>query len=172
MKKILKKEVIIAFIVGIILSSSIAVYAATYLANDVSYKDGKNVEQALDELYAKSNKTTGELFLELLMKKPILVSHNYDTGYSAYIHINNLDFSNIKKIEYQFNISTNNSADQNCYLYDNVNNNYIFKETTSNTATVNLNGATNVNFLLQTSYGGENTFKIITYETMDGIVHN
>ena len=43
MKKIFKKEVIIAFIIGIILASSIAVYAAAINANDVDYKDGKTV---------------------------------------------------------------------------------------------------------------------------------
>ena len=57
MKKILKKEVIIAFIVGIILASSIAVYAATINAKDIDYKDGKTVEYALNDLYGKSNKT-------------------------------------------------------------------------------------------------------------------
>lgn len=56
MKKILKKEVIIAFIIGILLASSIAVYAATINAKDVDYKDGKTVEYALNDLYSKSNK--------------------------------------------------------------------------------------------------------------------
>jgi len=60
MKKIFKKEVIIAFIVGIILASSIAVYAYSYAAKDVSYtKPGTttaiNVETALNELYANKN---------------------------------------------------------------------------------------------------------------------
>lgn len=62
MKKILKKEVIVAFIVGIILASSIAVYAYSYYASDVSYtKPGTetaiSVETALNDLYSKSNKT-------------------------------------------------------------------------------------------------------------------
>ena len=62
MKKIFKKEVIIAFIIGIILASSIAVYAYSYAAKDVSYtKPGTttsiNVETALNELYSKGNKT-------------------------------------------------------------------------------------------------------------------
>ena len=56
MKKILKKEVIIAFIIGIILASSIAVYAAVS-ASQITYKDGKTVEYALNDLYSKSNKT-------------------------------------------------------------------------------------------------------------------
>ena len=58
MKKILKKEVIIAFIVGIILASSIAVYAATINAKDVDYKDGKTVEYALNDLYTKLQSAT------------------------------------------------------------------------------------------------------------------
>lgn len=58
MKKILKKEVIIAFIIGIILASSIAVYAAAINAKEVDYtKPGTttaiNVETALNELYGK-----------------------------------------------------------------------------------------------------------------------
>ena len=62
MKKIIKKEVIISFIVGIILASSIAVYAYSCAAKDVSYtKPGENtpisVEAALNELYSKGNKT-------------------------------------------------------------------------------------------------------------------
>ena len=63
MKKILKKEVIIAFIIGIILASSIAVYATyTYSSKDVGYtKPGTtqeiSVEAALNYLYSKSNKT-------------------------------------------------------------------------------------------------------------------
>lgn len=62
MKKILKKEVIIAFIVGIILASSIAVYAYSYAAKDVSYtKPGTNtaisVETALNDLYENKNAT-------------------------------------------------------------------------------------------------------------------
>ena len=62
MKKIFKKEVIIAFIIGIILASSIAVYAYSYAAKDISYtKPGENtlisVETALNELYTNKGKT-------------------------------------------------------------------------------------------------------------------
>ena len=53
MKKILKKEVVIAFIVGIIFASSIAVYASTINASNVDYKNGKTVEYALNDLYGK-----------------------------------------------------------------------------------------------------------------------
>lgn len=53
MKKILKKEVIIAFIIGVLISSGITVYATGYLASQVTYKDGKTVEQALNDLYKK-----------------------------------------------------------------------------------------------------------------------
>lgn len=53
MKKILKKEIIIAFIIGLLISSGITVYATSYLAGQVTYKEGKTVEQALNELYSK-----------------------------------------------------------------------------------------------------------------------
>ena len=60
MKKILKKEVIIAFIIGLIIASSITVYAYSCAAKDVSYtKPGENtpisVETALNELYNKTD---------------------------------------------------------------------------------------------------------------------
>ena len=54
MKRILKKEIIISFIVGVILASSIAVYASVISANEVNYKNGNSVSDALDDLYNKS----------------------------------------------------------------------------------------------------------------------
>ena len=52
MKKLLKKELLIGFILGIILASSIAVYAVIN-ASEIDYKNGKKVSQALDDLYSK-----------------------------------------------------------------------------------------------------------------------
>ena len=49
-----KKGIIISFIIGVILASSITVYATGYLASQVTYKDGKTVEQALNDLYSKT----------------------------------------------------------------------------------------------------------------------
>ena len=61
MKKIFKKEVIIAFVIGVILASSIAVYA-TINASDIDYtRTGTNitkVSEALNDLYDKSFNTT------------------------------------------------------------------------------------------------------------------
>lgn len=58
MKKLFKKEVIISFIIGVILASSIAVYAAIN-ASDINYtRAGTNitsVEGALNDLYSKTN---------------------------------------------------------------------------------------------------------------------
>ena len=53
-------KVIIGFIIGVILASGITVYAYSYAAKDISYtKPGTeteiNVEQALNDLYGKSN---------------------------------------------------------------------------------------------------------------------
>ena len=60
-KKILKKEIIIAFIIGVIIASGITVYATSYLASQVTYKEGKKVEQALNELYSKKNKSAQQV---------------------------------------------------------------------------------------------------------------
>ena len=53
-------KVIIGFIVGVVLASSITVYAYSYFAKDISYtKPGTNtpisVETALNDLYNKTN---------------------------------------------------------------------------------------------------------------------
>lgn len=55
--KFLKNNVklIIGFIVGVILASSISVYAYSYLASDVQYTNEKSVENALNDLYEKIN---------------------------------------------------------------------------------------------------------------------
>lgn len=57
-----KKGIIISFIIGVIVASSITVYATSYFAKDVTYKDGKNVEEALNELYSKINASNVEAY--------------------------------------------------------------------------------------------------------------
>ncbi len=57
MKKFIKKNkkiIIIAFIIGIICICGTAFTSYQYLASQVIYKDGKTVEQALNELYNKN----------------------------------------------------------------------------------------------------------------------
>lgn len=100
MKKILKKEVIIAFIIGIILASSIAVYAYSYAAKDVSYtKPGTttaiNVETALNDLYNKTsdeyaNKTYIQTGLSSFENRVTIVSGGY------YTDNNNITYVNLK----------------------------------------------------------------------------
>ena len=48
-------KVIIGFVIGVILASSITVYAYSYFASDVKYTDDKSVEDALNELYEIKN---------------------------------------------------------------------------------------------------------------------
>ena len=61
MKKVLKKEVIIVFIVGVIIASGITVYATSYFAQDISYTDKKSVASALDELYSLKTQSVQDL---------------------------------------------------------------------------------------------------------------
>lgn len=57
--------IIIAFIIAIILSSGISVFAYNYYSKDVAYKKQSgtqtNVETALNELYSMRKGSTGEL---------------------------------------------------------------------------------------------------------------
>ena len=52
MKKTLKKEVILAFIIGVVLASSMAVFA-NINASEIDYKNNQKVSDALDDLYSK-----------------------------------------------------------------------------------------------------------------------
>lgn len=63
--RIVKKNIrwIILVIVLMIIVSGISVYAtSTYLASQVTYKEGKTVEQALNDLYSKSKNITYEIW--------------------------------------------------------------------------------------------------------------
>lgn len=56
MKFLMKNmKLIIGFVLVIIITSSITVYATSYFAKDITYKDGKSVEDALNELYEMKN---------------------------------------------------------------------------------------------------------------------
>lgn len=96
MKKILKKEVIIAFIIGVLISSGITVYATGYLASQVTYKDGKTVEQALNDLYKKNNgsefdnKNYIQTGLSIYQDRVTILSGGY------YVDENNVTYVNIK----------------------------------------------------------------------------
>ena len=57
MKKIFKKEVIIAFIVGILLASSVAGFASIN-ASQIDYKNNQKVSDALDDLYTNFRETS------------------------------------------------------------------------------------------------------------------
>ena len=65
-----KKGIIISFIMGVIIASSITVYATSYFAKDISYtKPGANteisVEDALNDLYIKINENNNDMLFDL-----------------------------------------------------------------------------------------------------------
>lgn len=58
-----KYRILILIIIVVILITGISVYATTtYLASQVTYKDGKSVEDALNELYNKENIPINEIW--------------------------------------------------------------------------------------------------------------
>ena len=64
-----KRGIIISFIIGVIIASSITVYAYSYFASDITYTKGsKNIKvsDALDELYIKSQNFINADNLELI----------------------------------------------------------------------------------------------------------
>ena len=112
MKKIFKKEVIIAFIIGIILASSIAVYAYSYAAKDISYtKPGTDipisVEKALNELYNKRENCTVGIY-------------HHDGKTNKYSIETNIDYKAI----YLSTYVQNSDLYLNWYYNGNISNNY------------------------------------------------
>ena len=127
MKKILKKEVIIAFIVGIILASSIAVYAYSYAAKDIGYtKPGENtpidVETALNDLYSKSNKTHKYTYTNIPKadseQKTLYI--NIKNDYSNYQNIT-IDNINVQLDKILYGGQSSYAVNSFSYSYDNTN---------------------------------------------------
>lgn len=112
MKEIFKKEVIIAFIIGIILASSIAVYAYSYAAKDIGYtKPGTtttiSVETALNELY---NKTSDEYANKIYIQTGLSIYDDRVTILSGgyYVDDNNVTYVDLK-LKTKINLTTNTS---------------------------------------------------------------
>ena len=91
MKKVLKKEVVIAFIIGILLATGIMVYADNYLATQINYTRNNNtitVSSALDELYTKTKynhgtgqvKQNGTIEINLGFEEPTEIWIHLDRG--------------------------------------------------------------------------------------------
>ena len=100
----LKKNIrtIIGFVTGVILASSITVYAYSYLASDISYtKDGTkvSVEEALNDLYANQNKSrileTGTYTIDQISKGTekqinVLLENDYTDRSNIYFIITSI----------------------------------------------------------------------------------
>lgn len=85
--KYVKKNIklIIGIIIGMIIVSSISVYATyTYLANEVKYTDDKSVSQALDELYANKIDTSELNSLKSLLSQTNATEEDILNGKKAY----------------------------------------------------------------------------------------
>lgn len=74
-----KKCIIISFIIGVIIASSITVYATSYFAKDVTYKDGKSVEYALNDLYLKFQASDNCKYFEF--NHAASTQFDYDLGF-------------------------------------------------------------------------------------------
>lgn len=85
MKKILKKEVIVAFIIGLVIASGITVYATSYLASQIEYKDGKTVEQALNELYKSKHDN-----VILLINQTVSLTNSFTSTTSPVFYNNDI----------------------------------------------------------------------------------
>ena len=115
MKKILKekKVIIIAFLIGVILASTIAVYAVTS-ATDITYtRTGTtitNVSEALNDLYQKTNIVPIEMNFE-----GVIMGKNVSrTSLNEAVKLDNLD--NYKKITIQCGDNVGDYIDAYVYI--------------------------------------------------------
>ena len=153
MKKILRKEVIVAFIIGIIIASSIAVYAYSYFARDISYtKPGTDtaisVETAINELYA-NHKEIKPLEIEIgpfemgsrsgyenynpvklnelenFSSLTVQCGGNMGTYISAKIYIDDVLITTISDtLEHTLELNNNDELQVNFYTYNGLNNGF------------------------------------------------
>ena len=142
----LKKNIrtIIGFITGVILASSITVYAYSYFASDIKYtkKDGTeiSVENALNELYSKNNITfTGDFYLsatadentysntsyfDINVNNYSKITFNIDglfpstSVFTSYILADGTNVKNITQIG-EFEIDTSSVSTIRVYYYEN-----------------------------------------------------
>lgn len=171
-KNIINIKTIMTILITAIIFTSVGVFASSlYNANQITYKD-TTVDKALDELHNNLEKKSGELFLELAKSNDFSISHNYLNGYTASFELKNLDFSNIKSFIYKWDVNTNNSDSQKVIFINASTNEELKSSTSTETATLEINGLSNLDFNITASYNGTNKFKVISYTTMDGKVHN
>ena len=100
-------KLIVGIIIGAILISGISVYATgQYLASQVIYKNGKNVEQALNDLYKKqSNNLNG---INLFNFKNNNINTYFDVFPSSYSNTTNSDNWYYSSSEMEYNNFLNN----------------------------------------------------------------
>lgn len=143
MKKILKKEVILSFVLGVALTSGI-VYAAT-AANQIGYTTNnnieiKNVEQALNDLYEKINDNVK--CVKGNYSKPQNSSVNIELDFTpsfVFIYFYNYYSSQIQCVVYDSNKSvnyrlstSNNTIDTSGIIVEENNINYEFDSNGNN----------------------------------------
>ena len=133
-------KVVISFIVGVILASSLTVYAYSYLASDIKYTDDKTVAYALDELYTTSHTTITNLTEEKNQLETELNSLSTASKSFSFVSSTNTQTFNLGfKPKYISCIATLNNSEYETIIYNyDFDSNHVYK----------LNTTTNGNSLL------------------------
>ena len=127
------------------------------------------VEEALNSLYDIKSMKSGEAFLITSGYTGIYGVYSYN-NYGTDIKINNHDFTNVKSFNYTYSSSTTDTTWQRLTL--NNSENVFISDRTPTSNTVEINEATGVNFRLFVPLVNNATFKVNSYTTIDGVVHN
>ena len=122
-------KIILAIIITAIICISGAVFATGYFAKDIIYKDGKNVEETLNDLYSKlnnidnyDNKTYTQEGLSVYDNRATIVNGGY------YIDKNGITWVNIS---FKFSKSFSQGTWLQIYGFPNVNDkDFIVTDTT------------------------------------------
>ena len=166
------KNYIFWFILGAVIFTSLGVIAANMVnARDIVYKD-TNVESAIDDLYDKAGQEikSGLAFLISAKGEGMIMYHNY-SPYGAYFDMYNLDFTGIKSFVISYSLTTTNTSYQRLEFSNSNGLNYNFNSSVSNQEII-VNEATDVHFSWMVANNNTGTFKVLSYTTMDDVVHN
>ena len=176
MKKILISRLFF-FILGALVFGMSAVFAYTYLADDVSYSpldtswNVENVNQALNDIHSHIHMKSGEAFLIASASSSggLYLYHNY-SPYGATFQKYYLDFSDIKSFRFTYELSTTNPNYQQL-RFSGSGVNYSTSTSVTNVEVV-VNGASSVNFDWTVANLNSGYFKVLSYVTMEGVTYN
>jgi len=173
------KTIALTSIITTVLLGSIGVAAYNVVAKEISFTPTNsnwqvdNVEDAVNDLYDKSNMKTGELFLNFYGNINKLMENNAPTNWAQQYYYN-LDFSDIKSFKFGLEYTSTYAGEEFLNITDNKSSTKLLSIISENNInesySVDVNGSSDVNIRLGIPQVGNLKLKVTSYTKMNGEV--